>query len=79
MDLELKKPTKDDMQLNRETETCAVVANALDCNIIVREFKLQYGYYVYFWTNSVRNGIYVAHSICLKTFFVQAFKIVVDS
>ena len=29
-----------------------VVANLLDYNIIVRKFKLQLLYYVYFWTNA---------------------------
>ena len=30
-----------------------VVANVLDCNIIVSEFKLHLHYYVHFWTNTL--------------------------
>ena len=34
-----------------------VVANMLDCNIIVSEFKLQLHYYVYFQTNTLGEGM----------------------
>ena len=34
-----------------------VVANELDCNIIVNEFKLQLSYYVYFWTNTLGKSM----------------------
>ena len=35
---------------------CHVVANVLDCSVIVREFKLQLHYYVHFWTNTLGKG-----------------------
>ena len=34
-----------------------VVANVLDCNIIVSEFKLQSCYYVLFWINTLGKGM----------------------
>ena len=34
-----------------------VVANMLDCNIVVSEFELQFRNYVYFWTNTFGKGI----------------------
>ena len=30
-----------------------VVANILDCNVTVREFEHQLGYYIHFWTNTL--------------------------
>ena len=35
-----------------------VVANVLDCDIIVSEFEIQSCYYVYFWMNKLRKGTY---------------------
>ena len=37
--------------------SCDVVANMLDCDIIVNEFKLQSCYHVHFQTNTLRKGI----------------------
>ena len=34
-----------------------VVANVLDCNIIVIEFEFQLHYYVHFWTNTFEKGM----------------------
>ena len=36
---------------------CGVVANKLNCNIIVSEFKLQICYYVHFQTNHLRKDM----------------------
>ena len=33
--------------------TLCVVANVLDCDIVVSGFKLQSCYYVHFWTNTL--------------------------
>ena len=35
---------------------CSVVANVLDCDIVVSEFKLQSRYYVHFRTYTFREG-----------------------
>ena len=35
----------------------SVVANILNCNIVVSKFKLQSCYYVYFWTNALGKGM----------------------
>ena len=37
--------------------TRSVVANMLDCNIVVNEFELQSRYYVYFRTNTLPKGM----------------------
>ena len=34
---------------------CGVMVKALDCTIVVRDFKLQSCYYVHFWTNTLGN------------------------
>ena len=31
--------------------------NALDCDILVREFELMLGYYIHFWTNALDKSI----------------------
>ena len=36
---------------------CCVVANLLDCNIVVCKFELQSSYYVYLWTNSLGKSM----------------------
>ena len=36
---------------------CAIVSDMPDCNIIVYEFKHQFPYYVYFWTNTLGKGM----------------------
>ena len=35
----------------------SIVANVLDCNIVVSEFKLQWCYYVHFWTNTSEKSM----------------------
>ena len=35
----------------------SIVAKVLNCDIVVSEFKLQWSYYVHFWTNIVGKGI----------------------
>ena len=35
---------------------CGVVANVLDCDIIVREFKIQWCYKIHFQTNTLGKG-----------------------
>ena len=35
----------------------SVMAYALDCDIVVSEFQLQSGYYVYIRTNTLENGM----------------------
>ena len=49
-----------------------VVVNVLDSNILLSKFKLWSCYNIHFWT-------YVGHSISFQTFFVLAFKIIIDS
>ena len=34
-----------------------IVAKVLEYEIIVRKFKLQFHYYVHFWTNALRKGM----------------------
>ena len=36
-----------------------VAANVLYCNIVVSDFELQSSYYVHFWINTFRKGIYL--------------------
>ena len=38
-------------------DPCGKVANVLNCNIIVNEFKLYLHYYIHFWTNAPGKGI----------------------
>ena len=35
----------------------SVVATVLDCDILGNKFELYLRYYVYFWTNTLGNGI----------------------
>ena len=44
------------MHLPEESRHC-VVANMLDCDIVVSEFKLQLFYYVHFQTNTLEKGM----------------------
>ena len=34
-----------------------VIVKAMDCEIVVSKFKLQSGYYVHFWTNTLGKGM----------------------
>ena len=34
-----------------------VIVKAMDCGIVVSEFKLQSCYYVHFWINTLRKGM----------------------
>ena len=34
-----------------------LVANVLDCDIVVSEFEFQLRYYVHFWTNILEKGM----------------------
>ena len=34
-----------------------VMAKALDCGIVVSEFKLQSRYYIHFWINNLGKGM----------------------
>ena len=34
-----------------------VVANALDCDIVVSQFELESGYYIHFRCNTLRKGM----------------------
>ena len=45
-----------------------VVANELDCDIVVNEFELQSLYYVHFRTNTLRKGmnLFVLTSFSIK-------------
>ena len=43
--------------MTAETIPRVVVANALDCNIVVSELKLQYRYYVHFRTKTLWKGM----------------------
>ena len=36
---------------------CNIVANMLDCDIVVSKFELQSHYYIHFKTNALRKGI----------------------
>ena len=36
-----------------ESSLCSVVANALDCDIVLSKIKLQSHYYIQFWTNTL--------------------------
>ena len=36
---------------------CGVVANVLDCDIILSEFEFLSPYYIYFWTYTLRKGL----------------------
>ena len=36
---------------------CSVVANVLDCDVVMSEFELQLRYLVHFRTNSLGNGM----------------------
>ena len=36
---------------------CGIVANVLDYDIIVNQFKLHLCYYVHFWTNILGKGM----------------------
>ena len=36
---------------------CGVVANVLDCNIVVSKFELQSCYYIHLWTNTLEKDI----------------------
>ena len=38
------------LDINCDGCPCGVMVKALDCGILVSEFELQLGYYVYFWT-----------------------------
>ena len=56
--------------------------NIFDCDIVGSEFEPQSRYYVHFRINTLEKSMknsYVVPSISLQTFFVQAFKIFVDS
>ena len=37
--------------------SCSVVANVLECDIVVREFELQGCYCFHFWTNTIGKGM----------------------
>ena len=39
------------------THYIGVVANVLDCYIVVSEFKLKLCYYIYFQSNTLGNGM----------------------
>ena len=43
-----------------------IVANLLDCDIVVNEFELHPCYYVQFWTNTFREGMnhFILLAIC---------------
>ena len=45
--------TETDAATNKEESSFGVVANVLDCNIVVNEFELQSRYFVYFPTNTL--------------------------
>ena len=34
-----------------------IVANVLNCDIVVSEFKLQLHYYIHFWTNTLGKSM----------------------
>ena len=41
------------VNVKREGHLHRLVANMLDCNIVLNKFKVQSGYYIYFWTNTL--------------------------
>ena len=41
----------------RERNPSVMVAIMLDCDIVVREFKLQACYYIHFWSNALKEGV----------------------
>ena len=45
------------MMMNIKGSPSCVVANVLDCDIVVSEFELQSRYYVHFQTNTLSKGI----------------------
>ena len=57
-----------------------LVANTLDCDIVVREFKLQLGYYIHFETNILGKGtnphILPAMGLSLMFFYKDGFGII---
>ena len=65
--------------MNRESPR--VVANVLNCDIVAFEFDLQSGYYVYFRTISLKNGMnpLISPAISLKVvkllFYKDSFNI----
>ena len=42
---------------NKAGSSCGIMANKLDCNIVVSKFELQLFYYNQFWTNTLEKGI----------------------
>ena len=38
-------------------DPCSVVANMLDCDIVVSKFDVQSRYYVHFWTNTFKQSM----------------------
>ena len=57
---------------------CGIVANVLDCDIVVSEFKFHLCYYIHFWTNTLRKR-YKPLAVCwvvpLLFFFSNNFGI----
>ena len=45
------------LSIKEERSSCGVVANVLDCDIVVSEFELQSRYYIPFQTNTLGKDI----------------------
>ena len=44
---------------------CSIVANILDCDIVVSEFKLQSDYCSHFWTNTISERYKLSYPLQL--------------
>ena len=58
--LSVKKNTKPSWKYLRRSPY-GIVANELDCNIVVSEFVLQSRYYIHFQTNTLGKGMNHSH------------------
>ena len=50
-----------------------LVANVLDCDIIVSEYEVKSNYYVHFWTNILEEGMNLLISPAMGEIVLQPF------
>ena len=49
---------------NEPVSRHGIVANVVDCDIVVSKFKLQSRYYIPFWTNTLAKGMNSLIPLC---------------
>ena len=57
MERERGRERERERETDRQRSICGAGINALDCNIVIREFELLSHYFVYFRTNALGKGM----------------------